>query len=236
VVTPTPIVSASSSQPSVCAGQSVTLFGNGSAQTTFSWNGNSTGPNIVVSPAQNTTYTLTGQNTFSCQTSRTVEITVESLPVLTVTASRPSVCRNEKVTLTASGASTYTWLPQGAITSSLLLTPTLAQTYSYNVLMIAANGCTNTGSYQLVVSACTGMAENVFDAAFNVYPNPSAGIFTLQSTHGESLRLISQTGQLLMKIELNAENEYKTQISGLLPGIYFIAGNERQIKVIVSQN
>ena len=61
-----PVISASSNNSLICAGQSVTLTVSGAA--IYMWSTNVAGPSIVVSPATTTSYSVTGTNINNCST------------------------------------------------------------------------------------------------------------------------------------------------------------------------
>jgi len=71
-------------------------------------------------------------------------ITVNANPSVGVTTPTPSICAPASATLTASGASTYSWTPGTYLsaTTGPVVTSTPASTITYNVLGTAVNGCT----------------------------------------------------------------------------------------------
>lgn len=219
VVNPSPIVNATSASSAVCLGQSASIFGTGTAST-YSWNGVATGPNLIATPTVNTTYTLTGSNAFGCVNSKTIQINLFTLPTLSVTANRTGVCRGEKIILTASGASSYTWSTQGIISPSVSITAAAAQAYTYQVLMLSSDGCENSGTYVLTVSACTGLSEGAEITTFKLWPNPSQGSFQIRGLKAETVEIYNLVGQLVRSLELSA-NENR-EVSGLSAGVYTI--------------
>lgn len=131
-VTPTPTLTAGANPTTICAGQVVTLTVTGA--TTYTWDanaGNSNATTVTVTPANSTTYTVNGDNS-GCPGSTTVAVTVNPMPVLTVTANPTSVCTGQSATLTASGATSYTWSGNagGGNTNPAVITPTVTDTYT----------------------------------------------------------------------------------------------------------
>jgi len=95
----------------ICSGETVKLTGSGTA-TNYTWSGGGlSGSELVknVSPTQNTTYKLVGVNTYGCKDSSEVTINVTPLPTVDIIVSLEEICPNEEITLTASGADSYTW-------------------------------------------------------------------------------------------------------------------------------
>ncbi len=136
-----PTVTASSGVTSVCAGTPVTLSVSGA--NTYSWNnGLGTGQTHTVSPTVTTKYIVTGTETATtCTDIDSVTITVNSLPIVQANAApNDSLCLGESLTLTGSGASTYTW--DNSVTDGSVFTPTLGSV-NYEVTGTDVNNCTN---------------------------------------------------------------------------------------------
>jgi hypothetical protein len=131
-------INATTSSTAICAGNSATLSATGA--TTYTWMpGSLTGANVVVTPTTNTTYTVNGTSG-TCTGSQTISIVVNANPTVAVTATPTSVCAGSTSTLTATGASTYSW-STGGTTSAIVVTPTATTTYT----VIGTTGsCSNT--------------------------------------------------------------------------------------------
>lgn len=94
--------------PSICPGASAVLTASGAS--TFSWNTGSTNAQISVSPTASAVYTITGFNGL-CSDTRTTQVTVLPVPVLSITPIPGSMCVGDNVVLYASGAQSYSWSP-----------------------------------------------------------------------------------------------------------------------------
>ena len=126
-VTTTPTVGVSASSASICTGQTTTLTASGA--TNYSWlPGSQTTTVITVNPSSSTVYTVTGSNG-SCSSTKTISINVSSAPTLTASVTNTTVCSGTPVTVNMSGATSYTWLPTGSGSSSVL-TPAATTIYS----------------------------------------------------------------------------------------------------------
>ena len=157
IVKTPPTTLATANDYSICAGTSVTL--NGSGATTYSWNTNATTATISVNPTVTTTYTLTG-TTNGCSKTDTVKITVNALPNTLAVANHYSVCAGTLVTLTGSGALTYSWTT-GGTTASISVTPTTTTTYT----LTGSNGnCLKSDTVKVTVlpSPTTLATANVY--------------------------------------------------------------------------
>jgi hypothetical protein len=112
---------------SICNGQSFTIVPGGATGGTYAIQGGS----FVVSPTTTANYTVTGTSSVGCVGSNTVTstVTVNAIPVLTITSSNTTICTGKSSTLTAAGANTYTWLPSGN-TNSISVSPTATAVYT----------------------------------------------------------------------------------------------------------
>ena len=135
------VPSANAGMPAtICVGNSATLSGTGSG--TFLWSPSSglsctTCANPVATPTATTTYTFS--ITASCGTnSDTVTVTVNSLPVISITGAN-TICPGNSATLTASGGVNYIW-NTGASTSVIIVSPSSVTNYS--VTVSNSSGCT----------------------------------------------------------------------------------------------
>jgi gliding motility-associated-like protein len=140
-VNATPILT--SSNYTICSGESATLNALGANNYTWSTASNST--SIIVSPKVNTTYTIVGEKT-SCTSSAKYNVDVLALPEVVTTSA--SICNGSSTTLTANGAKTYTWLPFGTSSNSISVNPVS----NTNYLVIGSDGtCTNSATARVDV-------------------------------------------------------------------------------------
>jgi gliding motility-associated-like protein len=127
--------------PTICAGQTTTLIAAGA--TTYTWNTGPTTASITVSPLATTIYTLSGLSGL-CAGTKTTQVTVNSVPTVTVT--NQTICSGNSVTLTAGGASTYSW-STGALTNTILISPSSTTSYSVTgTLSLCSNTAISTVS------------------------------------------------------------------------------------------
>ncbi|MBX3164064.1 MAG: gliding motility-associated C-terminal domain-containing protein [Bacteroidetes bacterium] len=147
-VTNAPTLNVSSSSPSVCAGNSVILGVTGSA-TSYTWlPGGSTLTSILVSPTVTTTYTVIGANLAGCTATATIVQSIISTTTIAVSPPSPTVCLGSSITMTASGASSYTW-SSGGTGSVVTVTPSATAVYTVDG---SNGGCFGTATVQVVVN------------------------------------------------------------------------------------
>ncbi len=147
----TPTLTATANPTSYCAGSGGTSTLTGTGALTYTWNpGPLTGATTTVGPLVTTTYTLTGTNAAGCVSSRTVMVTVIPIPTLNVSASPTAICVGKTTTLSATGATTYTWNPGALSGANVTVSPASNTTYT----VTGGNGsCTTTKTIAIVVNA-----------------------------------------------------------------------------------
>jgi hypothetical protein len=191
----------------------------------------------VVSPTATTIFTVSAEvSTLSlfCPTTNTVLVTVNPTPVVTASVSRPSMCRYEINTLSASGASTYSWTNQQT-GASVSYTANQTGPITVSVTGTDANGCSSTTKVQFQVNACNGLGENEYASGVKVYPVPAHDALNIESLESCTLKLISVSGQVVQVISLKPENNNRVVITGLAAGLYLLQTSDGQMlkKVII---
>lgn len=137
---PTPTISASGAT-TFCQGDSVTL--TSSAATGNLWSNGQSTQSITVASSGTYSVTVTDANGCSATSSSTI-VTVNPAPAVpTITPSSATICEGEAVTLTANGATSYSW-NTGDNTASITANP--IGTTTYTVTALSANGCTTTSA------------------------------------------------------------------------------------------
>jgi hypothetical protein len=140
-----PVVGLIISSSTVCSGYSVQLSGTGA--NSYTWSGG-VNDGISFQPASSTSYTVTGTSALGCTASANTSITVYNSPTVAPVAIPNTICAGASATLTASGASNYTWLPVNSNVPVITVTP-LANT-TYTVIQSTAN-CSETMTVTLSV-------------------------------------------------------------------------------------
>ncbi|MBK8670918.1 MAG: T9SS type A sorting domain-containing protein [Saprospiraceae bacterium] len=129
----------------ICHGGSTSLTASGG--TGYLWSNGATTAGIDVSPLINTTYTVTVTNSKGCTATKSVLITVNPLPLVSITGNN-TVCQDAFTKLTATGGGTYLW-SNGETTSMISVNPSSAM--SYIVTVTTAAGCSATASINVTV-------------------------------------------------------------------------------------
>ena len=218
-----------SNSTAICMGNSITL--NASGGTTYLWSNGGTGSSIFVYPIVSTLYTVSAVtliNNMSCNSTGSVNLTINPSPTVTAVLTRSVICRGESTILTANGANTYVW-NNTATTQSFVINPIINT--NYTVTGTDANGCKGTGTVQIKVNTCTGISEINKENGLKIYPNPNNGDFTIESQLAIDLLIINELGQTIKNIQLSSANNLQVKVSDLANGIYFIVGKNKTTNI-----
>ncbi len=147
---------------SICRGDILALSGSGGISLdwfrlpTNNYLGNAVA--ILVAPVNTTSYYA--QGTLSgCTNTDTINITVNTLPIINITASDDTICGGEQVFFSLIGATTYLW-SSAPVDASLtgqttlanpIVSPSITTTYTIEGTD-ATTGCDNTVTFQVVVN------------------------------------------------------------------------------------
>jgi len=217
------------SPSAICKGQTATLTAIGSP-TSYAWNfpGSPAAPVVTVNPIVNTTYIAAGTNG-SCSNTVAVTLTVNPLPNVTATVAKSQICKFEIATITANGASTYSW-NTGATTQ--VLTFTLGITTTYTLTGTDDKNCSKTTTVTQFVATCIGIEDiESGNASLNIYPNPNNGTFMIGSDKNMNLEVINALGQVVMSLQLQEGHSKEVTVGELPGGVYFIRNQGGSQKV-----
>ncbi len=147
VVNALPVASISPATIAICSGTSATLTASGGS--TYVWSNTANTASVNVSPLSNTTYSVTVTDANTCTATASRLVTVNALPVASISPASVTICNGATTTLTATGGGNYTW-SSSETTSSITVTPNTTTTYS--VTITDANTCTSTASGLVTVN------------------------------------------------------------------------------------
>lgn len=217
---PTPVVTPTS--PSICFGDSITLTCGPGPYSSVTWSNSSTlssgsGDIVNAGPSTTQSYVATATNSFGCTGTAPVTVTVNPLPVMTVTPTSPTVCAGFSTFMTASGASTYLW-NTGNTTDTM--TVLVNSTTTYTVVGTSAGGCVDSTTVTVTLnpniptdagvpdSICPGATSVLNPTPFNVgsytyswtgpgvitNPNTANATVTPAATGTYTVNMIDQNG------------------------------------------
>ncbi len=194
VVNPIPVINVTALSPAFCFGEATAMTASGA--TAYTWSpaadlSASTGSTVSANPSVTTTYTIVGSNTFGCTSSTQYVLTVNPLPVISVTANNPMICFGETTTLTATGALFYNWSPSNNLSSSTGSTVQASPQNStiFTIIGTDANGCSSATSSSVTVNQLPSI---VLSSTDSVICNLSSA--TLTATGGTIYSWSPSTG------------------------------------------
>ncbi len=150
------------SQGTVCRGQNnVTYTVPNVSGVTYNWSYtggtgatiNGTGNSVTVNfnaSATSGTLNVTATNSCGTSTARSMAVTVNPLPDVTITPATTSICAGGSITLTGNGATTYSWSHSGGNIAAATFTPSATTTYTVTG---TSSGCSATATRQMTVNA-----------------------------------------------------------------------------------
>jgi hypothetical protein len=209
----------------ICNGTSVTQTVTGAS--TYTWSTGANSSTVVLTPTANATYTVDGTDVNGCSNNAVVSVSVNALPSVSANTSNSLICPFNSVSLTGSGASTYTWNPGNINGAVISVTPNVTTTYT--VTGTDANGCENMAVLTQSVATCTGIQNISASGMISVYPNPNNGSFNVEiNSNVEDVQMIilNSLGQTVMAQPLK-EGMNVINANTIAKGIYqyIIIGN-----------
>lgn len=225
-VYPSPVIIASSNVDEVCLGSSAILSASGGQNVyQYSWsNGHNSQNNNIVTPTSNTTYSVIGINNYGCSGMDMKTITVRQLPNISMGNNPTNICEGDAVVLTANGGQSYNWMASNAITyagNPILIQP--MGSLIFTVTGTDAHGCSNKVVYTLIADICAGIKNINKQDLVKVYPNPSNGIFTIESGSAaeKMIEVTDMTGRIVKSGSVTGTN-IQVNLNDVADGIYYL--------------
>jgi gliding motility-associated-like protein len=140
----------------ICNGETTLL--NASGGTSYAWTASSTLDNLTIAnpianPSNTSTYQVLVTDVNGCKNSDSVTIVVNQLPNVTV-STNAAICIGASTTITASGATNYSWSPSTGLDNANVSNPTAnpTSTTTYTVIATDNNGCSDLDSTTVTVN------------------------------------------------------------------------------------
>lgn len=186
------------------------------------FNLSTTAPQDVWTEASGSISRVELYTTLGCLNSITATtVNVNTVPTVSATTSNTLICAGNSATLTANGATTYSW-SSGSTASTSVVSPTTTTTYTvvgYN------GGCGSTPVFVMQsVSPCTGI-DNMY-ANYNgvdVYPNPAVAAINISLTdinNSPVVEIMDALGKQVAVIEIKS-NVTSIDLHDAKAGMYY---------------
>ncbi len=236
-ITQPPTVAAAGANQTVC-GTTATLAGNVAAVGSSIWTLIS-GAGTITTPTSPTTGITSigvGANVFQWTisnapcTASSSQVTINATPPPTVAAAgaNQTVCATATLAANVAATGTGVWtLVSGGGTITTPASPTSGLTnlsLGANVFQwtISNPPCPSSSSQVTIFNTCTGIYEYTDENTISIYPNPSTGVFTIESANSkiESIKVFNLLGEEILTV---TPNNHTTIINNQFSkGIYFI--------------
>lgn len=219
-------------------GSTVSCAAPGNSLFSWAWSfGDPGSGGANTSNAANPSHVFSAAGTFSVKlvinygscTADTLKtsVTVLAVPNLTLSG-KQDFCKNQSTTLTVSGANSYSW-STGAVTSSLVLNPTVTTVYTVTGTY-SANTCTSSKVLTVTVKPCVGLSEISGAAHITIYPNPCLDKIFIESLSAAVIEVYDPLGRLVLHSKAT-EGKNEINVESLSAGFYLV-----KIKTESSQN
>jgi hypothetical protein len=208
----------------------------------------------LASPTVTTTYTLTVTGSNACSGSDVMVVTVNAIPndltVQNVTVPNGTTnCYNAYQTISVAGSGTYFLVQSGGSATFIAglkisyFPGTTVQSGGYMRGYITTNGlyCNNQTTPMVATTVEDTPAIQNPDDLFTVYPNPTAGSFTIRMNDHKKFQhsrivIYGNLGESIFDSRDDVFTSREFSLDGKPAGIYFISvtnGNDHQIRKIV---
>lgn len=208
---PTPNMNITSSDTSICSGETITLMSTGDAGLSYEWLfTNASDPyqqNIVINPTSSQQYILKGTSAAGCTVYDTVQVSVTQGPPIWAGLD-VTITEGDTALLEAVGADYYIWTPSTGLSDTTIANPkanpTVTTTYTVTGYD-STTGCSKTDYVKVtVVPKISTLKELSNDFGFNFFPNPikdkTTFSFYLDSDKNVKITLYGVNGQVLESI------------------------------------
>ncbi len=163
------------------------------------------------------------------QLNHRIRMICSSTVSVSLSASDTMVCPGNPVTLTASGANTYTYTWSSTQTGINNVSVTPGVTADYYVQVKDTNGCVGSSSITLFVDACLGAEELANGGQVKIYPNPTLSELNISDisfvSQTSKITIVNSLGQVVRSISIseNFTGVYKIDVTDLKNGLYFVS-------------
>lgn len=184
------------------------------------WSGVGTSNTINPTAGNSGTISVSGVNSCGTGAAQTISVLVNPLPTINASSTTSLLCVGYTATLTASGASSYTWNP-GGIGTSIFVSPTVTTTYS--IVGTSTAGCNNSSSFTQSVSTCVGLSSvSLAKQEISIYPIPFSNSLTIISNEiNQPILIYNALGSIVYSSTIqNAKAEIN--LSNQAAGIYYL--------------
>ena len=164
--------------------------------------------------------------------SATASITINTSPVVNVNS--PTICAGQTASLTANGATTYSWSTGATSTgvNTADASPTVTSTYTVTGTYF---GCNDTAVSTVTVNCTVGINEITDNANITIAPNPFTSQTTITFSEEQTNTLIkvrNVLGEEIKSVILSGARNLTLEKGTMSPGIYFVEISDANKNVV----
>ncbi|OIP00632.1 MAG: hypothetical protein AUJ98_07280 [Bacteroidetes bacterium CG2_30_33_31] len=182
-INPNPVIQATSNNSSVCSGGNFILTASGGSLYQWSPQNLVSTPNsnsTLATPSQSAWIYLNGSNSYGCTAIDSIYLTVNPLPIFTLSPSSVAICVGDSALISASGNYQYSWTPANGISNnfgnSIKVSP--LNSINYTATATDSNLCSITKNILVTVNslptasismdtvACSNVAVNIVNQSY----------------------------------------------------------------------
>jgi hypothetical protein len=219
-VIPSPTVSLTGNNSPICQGVEIVLSAAGA--DTYTWNTGATSSTIAITPANTTSYMVTGTSSITNCPGKAIT-TVSVHPALNLmTAGSGSICEGGSANLAANGGVSYTWQPGNLNGFYVTVSPTVSTLYT--VSASSAEGCIEVAYVNLEVQSCIGLEDHLGpNFKLQLQPNPNSGEFAilLENAAQKFIEIYDYTGKKVFETN-SFEDHIDIKMNEFVSGIYSV--------------
>jgi PKD repeat protein len=230
-ITSAPSISVNSA--TICAGNSATLTASGASSYTWTSPVSNNGV-ITVSPASNTTYTVTGTAAGCAGTySATGSVVVNPTPVVSLAAITSTPCAGGAAIALNGTPAGGTYSGTGVASGSF--TPASAGSFTVVYTYTNTSGCSASASKVITVDACVGI-EELQTAGVKLYPNPVQDVLNIStnSTDPKTVEVYNLVGKKVISL-ITTDAIISIDSRELTNGIYIVRIQSGNAKPVIAR-
>jgi hypothetical protein len=184
------------------------------------WAGTSNTNTLSATPGSSGLFTVIALNSCGSSPEKTFSVTVHPLPAITASTSNSVLCEGDNATLTAMGATNFTFTPGGA-GSTVTVAPVV--TSNYTVSGVDANGCKNTAVFTQSVDVCNSLKtrSEKDENDLQIFPNPSKDILWIALSEDSKIEIVNSLGQIVY-INILSSGTHKINVEEFHSGLYIV--------------
>jgi hypothetical protein len=217
LIDPAPLAVSTTATPASCAGAcdgtlTATSTG-GTGSVAFAWSNIPCATPACTSVCAGT-YTVTATDVNGCTAAGSVSVTEPAPAWLNAFGSDTTICDPATITVCApAGYVSYAWS-----TGTITMCETVDTSLCLMLMVVDSAGCISLDSICITDDLCMGVTATEHTSLLKVYPNPSSGIFTLQSSATGTLVIRNALGEMIGTQVVNADQteiDLRAQPSGM---------------------